>query len=137
MSASEELQQLIEDTLRADSSVSAIVGSRVYDTAPPQNRRTYPDITFGASDYVPESLECLVSREETFQLDCWTRDHGRLGSCRALTDAVKRVLHDAELALTTNALIRMQVELVRVFRDHDGITGHGVVQVTASVEEAV
>ena len=136
MSASEELQQLIEDTLRADSSVSAIVGSRVYDTAPPEGRRTFPDITFGASDYVPESLECLVSGDVTFQLDCWTRDHGRLGTCRGLTSAVMRVLHDTELALTTNALIRIQVELVRVFRDPDGLTGHGVVQVTASVEEA-
>ncbi|MEQ8292488.1 MAG: DUF3168 domain-containing protein [Roseovarius sp.] len=135
MSASEELQDLIEATLRADAAVGAIVGNRVYDTAPPVERRTFPDITFGPSDYVPENLECLTAGEETFQLDCWTHDHGRLRSCRVLVKAVKAALHDAELVLATNALIRMQVEFVRVFRDPDGITGHGVVQVTTAVEE--
>lgn len=136
MSASEEARQLIEETLRATAAVSAIVGSRVYETAPPERARTYPDITFGPSDYVPENLECIEARDETFQLDCWTREHGRLGTCRALTDAVKTALHNAELSLATNALILMQVEQVRVLRDPDGITGHGVVQVTLSVEEA-
>lgn len=136
MSASEELQDLIEATLRADAAVGAIVGDRIYDQAPPLDRRTFPDVTFGPSDYVPENLECLSAREETLQLDCWTRDHGRLASCRALTDAVKVALHNADLTLSTNALVLIQIEQVRVFRDPDGLTGHGVVQVTASVEEA-
>ncbi|KRS17531.1 DUF3168 domain-containing protein [Roseovarius indicus] len=136
MSASEEVQNLIQTTLRADAEVGSIVGDRIYDQAPPGTSRIYPDITFGPSDYAPENLQCLTSREETFQLDCWTRDHGRLASCRVLVDAVKDALHNADLSLSTNALVLIQVEQVRVFRDPDGLTGHGVIQVTASVEEA-
>lgn len=136
MSASGELQDLIQSTLRADAGVSAIVGARVYDVAPAEPSRTYPDITFGSSDLTPEDAECITGREETIQLDCWTRDHGRLKSCRALVDAVKAALHEADLSLSVNALVFIRVVLVRVMRDADGLTGHGVVQVTASVEEA-
>lgn len=137
MSASTELQELIEATLKADAAVSAIVVARVYDIAPPEDRRTYPDITFGPSDLVPDDMECILGREETFQLDCWTQEHGRLKGCRAIVDAVKRALHLAPLSLSENALVLMRVELTRVLRDPDGIRGHGIVQVTASVEEVV
>lgn len=136
MSASSELQELIETTLRADAGVGAIVGDRIYDEAPPESNRTYPDVTFGTSDFLPDDDECITGRSETIQLDCWTRDHGRLKSCRALVDAVKAALHEADLTLSNNALVFIRVALVRVMRDQDGLTGHGVVQVTASVEEA-
>lgn len=136
MSVSEEVRQLIEDTLKADAQVSALVGSRVYDGAPPIKSRTYPDITFGANDYTPEDYQCIFGRDETFQLDCWTREHGRKAQCRDLVDAVKAALHEADLTLTVNALVRIRVVLVRVFNDPDGLTTHGVVQVTADVEEA-
>ena len=136
MSASAELQDLIVATLKADPAVAAIVAGRVYDIAPPQNARAFPDITLGPNDYVPEDMDCIIGREETFQIDCWTKEHGRLRACRALVDAVKDALHLPDLSLSENALVLMRVELARVIRDPDGITAHGIVQVTASIEEA-
>lgn len=136
MSASAELQDLIIATLKADAAVASIVGDRVYDVPPPQGTRTFPDITLGPSDFVPEDMDCIIGREETVQIDCWTEEHGRLKACRALVDAVKEALHLPDLEMPDNALVMMRVELARVFRDADGLTAHGVVQVTASIEEA-
>lgn len=135
MSASEEIQQLVESTLKDNAGVSAIVGGRIYDGAPPAKNRTYPDITFGPSDYTPDDADCIVGREETLQLDCWTRDHGRKAQCKRLVDAVKSALHEANLSLAVNALVSIRVVLVRVMDDPDGLTAHGVVQVTALIEE--
>ncbi len=52
-----------------------------------------------------------------------------------LADAVKSALHEASPDLDTHALVEMEVVLVRVFLDRDGVTGHGVVQVGAWIEE--
>lgn len=133
VSASEELQSLIYATLTADADVSAIVGGRVKDGRPTE----YPCITFGPSDYVPDDAECITGREETVQLDCWVRDSSaRMWPVKALTDAVKDALHDAELTLTDNALCFIRVDSVRAMMDPDGLTAHGVVMVTATIEEA-
>lgn len=135
-SASSELQDLIEVTLKADAAVAAIVGARIYDTAPAGTGRIFPDITFGPSDFLEDDADCITGRVEVFQLDCWVREHGRLKPARALADAVKAALHLKEVELMTNALLEMRVTAVRVMGDPDGITGHGIVTVQAIVEEA-
>lgn len=134
MSASAELQKFIYDVLVADAGVGAIVGDRIYDH-PPEDA-TFPFLSFGASDYVITDDECIVGREETLQVDCWTRDQGRKRPCRELVDAVKAALHEADGVFTTNALVEIRVTAARVFDDPDGLTAHGVVTVTAMVEEA-
>lgn len=135
MSASGELQVLIFNRLVADAAVHAIVADRIYDGRPKSG--SYPCITFGPSDYVPDNLECLTSREETVQIDCWSDDQSRLNPCKKLADAVKASLHDFEGQLATHFLVEMKVEAVRVFLDQDGIKAHGVVTVTASIDEVM
>ena len=134
MSPSRELQTLILDTLVADAAVGALVGDRIYDRMPSDG--DYPCITFGPSDFVPDDFECITGRLETVQLDCWARSQGRLWPAREIADAVKAALHEADLALTVNALIRIEVTGVRVMGDPDGVTAHGVVTVSASIEES-
>lgn len=133
MSASAELQKLIYDRLVADTGVHALVADRIYDRAPLE--ADFPCITFGPSDVVPLDDECIDGREETIQIDCWARDQGRLRPCREIADAVKAALHDYSADMGVNALCFMRVRTVRVFEDGDGITAHGVVSVTATVEE--
>lgn len=134
MSASAELQKAVYDRLAADAGVAAIVGTRIYDNVPADAATPY--LSFGPSDYAPEDAECVTGRRETLQVDCWTRDQGRLRPARELADAVKTALHDAPLALANAALVEIEVTLVRVLQDPDGITGHGVIQATALIEEA-
>tara|TARA_R110002049_G_scaffold23545_10_gene83650 strand:- start:39442 stop:39852 length:411 start_codon:yes stop_codon:yes gene_type:complete len=133
MSVSDGLQELIFDRLVADAAVHAIVADRIYDGRP--STGSYPCITFGPSDYVPDNLECFSSREETIQIDCWSDDQARLNPCKRLADAVKKSLHLYEGAMVTHHLVVMKVGFVRVFLDRDGIKAHGVVSVTASIDE--
>lgn len=133
MSVSRELQTLIFDTLVADAAVGALVGDRVYDGAP--SDREYPCVTFGPADSFNDDLTCVDARTETVQLDVWSRNQGRMGPCKDICDAVKKALHLANLSLGQHALIRIRTDSIRVFRDPDGITAHGVVTIEADLEE--
>lgn len=133
MSASVSLQDLILEKLASNTDVSAIVGDRIYDGVPPG--AVFPYISFGATDYTPDDADCIEGREETIQIDCWSRDQGKKWPCKQLVDAVKTALHDKDGNMSVGALVLMRVTMVRVFNDPDGITAHGVVQVTATIEE--
>lgn len=133
MSVSAELQQLIYDTLVADAAVGSLIGDRIYDGAP--SGREFPCITFGPTDSVPDYMECITARTETVQLDVWSRDQGRMRPCKEIMDAVKDALHLVDIELAVNALVVIRVVGQRVFMDRDGITAHGVVTVSAELEE--
>jgi hypothetical protein len=132
-SVSLELQKAIYEALTSDDAVSALVGDRVYDGTP--SNQQFPYITFGPNDRILEDLECISASTETLQLDVWSRDQGRLGPCKAVCDAVRNALHLAGLELQVNALVRIRVDRVRVFKDSDGVTAHGVVTIEADLEE--
>jgi hypothetical protein len=133
MSVSVSLQDLILAKLQADAGVTAIVADRIVDG--PDEDTEFPYISFGPMDFTPDDADCIFGREETVQLDCWSRDQGRKWPCKQLVDAVKAALHDTEGELTAGALVQMRVTLIRVFDDPDNLTAHGVVQVTATTEE--
>lgn len=134
MSASAELQKLIFDTLKADLAVMAIANG-VYDNVPASpygTKNAY--VSFGPTDVVDDSADCISSGEHTFQVDCWSKAVGQV-ECKRLVDAVKDALHERNLVLTENALVEIRVDFRRVFKDPDGLTTHGVVTVTAFIEE--
>ncbi len=133
MSVSTEFQKMVFDRLVADPAVHAFVADRVYD-GPPVNA-VLPYVSFGPSDYSPDDAQCIVAREETLQIDIWANDGRKVWKCREITDAVKKSLHEFAGAMTVHALVSMRVTFVRVFLDPDGITAHGVVVVTAMIEE--
>lgn len=134
MSISNALQVLIYERLVADVTVGALVGDRIYDRPPATV--PVPYITFGPSDYVPDDDECIDGRIETVQLDVWSEAQDGKRECKAIVDAVKAALHDAEADLDSGALNTMRVVLVRVFDDPDGRTTHGIVQVECMIDEA-
>lgn len=129
-----ELQGLYYSTLKADSDVMALAAN-VYDRVPdsPFGTKT-AYISFGPIDTVEDDSECITGVEITAQIDVWSIAPGFV-ECKKLTDLVRKALHRKSLSLSTNALVDTWVELTRVFRDPDGETSHGVVQVRAIVEE--
>lgn len=134
MSPSNDLQKSIYLALLAAPAVHAICAGRIYDGRPKES--DFPCITFGPSDFTPADVDGIDRRTEALQLDCWVRERsGRLSPARALVDAVKAALHEAELALETHALARLHVSIARAFMDADGKTGHGVVLLEADIEE--
>lgn len=132
MSVSVSFQDLIISTLKADPKVSALVADRVYD-GPPE-KPTFPYISMGASDFRTDDAECINSREETIQIDCWTRRNGRKWPCKEIVDAIVSALRHLDGDLTDGALIDSEIRIARVTDDPDGITAHGIVQLTAVLE---
>ena len=127
-----ELQKAVFDALVASVEVGDLVDDRIFDRRPQDG--DYPCLTFGPSDTVRDDLNCIDLETVSLQIDVWTRDGGRLHLCRTLTDTVAAALHHADLALETHALALLEVALVRVMQDPDGLTAHGVVTIEAEIE---
>lgn len=134
MSISVSLQNFIIARLQANLDVVALISDRVWDS-PPSNPE-FPYISFGASDIVRDDADCIRAREETIQMDIWVRKNGRKWPCKQLVDAVVDALLDADGHLATGNPVSLNIGIVRILDDPDGITAHGVVQVTAIIEEA-
>lgn len=133
-SASAELQALINGMLRADGDVTALIGDRVFKKVPAAPA-TFPYLSFGSHDVTEDGADCIESGEHSLQLDVWSRSDSQIEAKR-IVDAVKTCLHEAETEMADNALVEMRVDLRQVFSDPDGITTHGVVRVTAIIEES-
>jgi hypothetical protein len=135
MSPMEELQKLVFDLLKADAATMALVNG-VYDRVPAGAFATPKEayISFGPHDVTEDDAECIVGGEHTFQIDCWSRKVGAV-NCKAIVGAVKARLHGAIAELATNALVEMRVIQHRTFDDPDGLTTHGIVMVTALIDE--
>lgn len=134
-SAQAELQKLIYDTLRTNTPIMALA-SGVYDrvpTDPYKLKNAY--VSFGPSDVAEDGADCVNSGLHTFQVDVWSRAVGQVEAKR-LVDLIHKALHLQELVLADNALAEIRVDFRRVFPDRDPLITHGVVSVTASIEEA-
>lgn len=132
--AETELQKLLFTTLTGNSGIMAIAGG-VYDRVPAdQYKGKTAYISFGPSDVVEDGADCIASGEHTFQLDVWSKAVGQVEAKR-LVFLIYKALHEQSLALTENALAEIRIDFRRVFADPDGLTSHGVVTVTAFIEE--
>lgn len=133
MSVSVSFQDFILSKLTTNEAVIALVGNRIYD-GPPASPQ-FPYISLGSTDFRPDDAECIASREETSQIDCWTRKNGRKWPCKEIVDAVVNALRNQEGELSDGYLVEVNIELARVMDDLDGITVHGVVQCTGLIDE--
>lgn len=130
----EELQVLMFSTLSSDPAVSDLV-SGVYDRVPESpfgTKQAY--INFGPSSFTPDDADCIVSGEHSFQVDVWSRHVGQV-NCKRICSAIRDCLHYATLSLTDNALVEIRLSLQRIMSDPDGLTTHGAMQFTVTIEE--
>ncbi|WP_165932073.1 DUF3168 domain-containing protein [Neorhizobium sp. JUb45] len=129
-------QDVLLALLMDSDAVHAVAENRVFDGVPAN--AAFPYISFGPSDFRLADADCISAREETVQIDCWARDRGRIWPCKKLVDAVVtavRDLVDDEEFAAERGVFGVRVEMARVFMEADNLTAHGVVQVTASIEE--
>lgn len=133
-SPSQDLQAAVYGLLSGAATLTALVGTRIYDGVPPKDA-AYPRITFGPADYVPEQLDGCYAQIEAVQIDVWSRQNGQLFEAKGIVDLVRRLLNGASLSLATHAAASCEVTLVRVFRDADELTAHGVVQLEVMLED--
>lgn len=129
------VQKVIFDALKADLVLTGLING-VYDRVPKNPfgaRLAY--VSFGPSSYEDDDAECIGSGTVNLQVDVWSRQADLDKSCRDIADRVRRVLHRSQYDVAAFALGEMTVGTVRVFRDADGLTSHGVVPVSVSVED--
>lgn len=131
--SAEALQDALITALLADSSVSALAGTRVYDNAP--SGASYPYITLGPYQEIPDDAECIEASEAYQQIDVWTQEAGSQRGCKALAHAVKKALHGADLALSEGAVVLVEVESWSVQADPEEFVAHGIVNVKVLTED--
>ncbi len=134
MSVAVALQDAVLNALKADATVAGLIVGRVYDRIPATAK--FPYVSLGPYDFASDDAECIDAGEHTLQVDVWSQKVGRV-EAKQITDAVRRALHKHEADLGAYALVEMRVDFTQVIGDPDGLTSHGIVRVTAMIEEPV
>ena len=132
MSPSLELQNAIVARLKSFAEVTAIVGQRIYDSVP--GAPAFPYVTMGPTDELSDDTDCVNGFDISLQIDCWSRAPG-YPEVKAISDAVRKALHNFEPALANNALVYFQHRQTRTFRDPDGLTSHAAMTFEAFAEQ--
>jgi Protein of unknown function (DUF3168) len=126
-----ELQAAVVTALKANAGVVAVVGSRVYDNVPPS--ATFPYISLGDSQVLPDKADCIDGTEIFFNLDGWSRDT-RFPECKTISKAVVAALDDQPLTVTGYTAVVFELDNINYLRDPDGITRHVALSFRALVQ---
>lgn len=131
-SPSLELQGAIVTKLKATPAVTALIGTRIYDSVP--STATFPYVSIGPEQTLADDADCITGFEIFMQLDAWSRATGS-PEVKRIAEAVRDALHDFELPLTDNALVSFRHRQTRVLKDPDGLTAHAALEFVALVEQ--
>lgn len=135
-SPSLELQGAIVARLKADVSLAAIVGPRIFDHVPraPGGAVTaeFPFVNVADGDVLQDDATCVTGYEITLTIEVWSRAVG-FPEAKRIAHAVAASLHNWDAPLPTNRCIALRHRQTRMFRDPDGLTSHGVLEFVANV----
>lgn len=130
-----ELQKGIRAALVADSGVTALVSTRIYDE-PPHNV-TFPFIRFGSIIPRASDTDGSLGADVTLNIEAYSRETGRVEAAR-IAEAVRTALHRQESAvsLTGHNLIELICETYVVDQDSEGRGHDANIVFTAMIETA-
>ncbi|MGV1870889.1 DUF3168 domain-containing protein [Agrobacterium rosae] len=134
--AAHELQFAIVAALKASADLNLLVGGRIHDRVPMENGKvtaTFPYVSFGPVQDIPEDADCIEASELVIQLDAWSRDPGFMEG-RKIAKAIKAALNEQTLPLADNALVYFEFDGRRDLRAPDGLTTQIVSTFRAGVE---
>jgi hypothetical protein len=127
-----ELQGAVVARLKSDSSVTALISTRVYDPVPASP--TFPYVSYGPETAISDDAECVTGFSINVQLDAWSRQGG-FKEVKEIADAVRASLHGYAFNLSTNAAVFFEHRITRNFRDPDGLTNHSAITFEGFVEK--
>lgn len=134
---SHELQVAMVTRLRSYSPLVDLIDDRVFDRIERDSAgevtATFPFVSFGPEQEVPDDADCVDASEVYLQIDAWSRDPG-YREVRRMAKAVKDALDMASLSIADNALVYFEYDGRRILRDPDGLTSHAVLTFRAGVE---
>jgi hypothetical protein len=117
-----EIQKAFVAALKADATLAALVGTRIYDE-PPQNP-AYPNVTFGPVTADAWDSDGTLGWEAFVQIDAWSEKPGKPEVSRIMA-AIKTVLHRSTLTLDTQTVCLALLDFSSIL-PWDGGTRHGV-----------
>lgn len=132
MSVLNEFQKHIRDLLIGDTAVAGFVTDRVYDNVP--ENKLFPYISFGPHEVIEDDADGVDCGEHTLQLDVWTNTIGVV-EAKKIISAARKALHRNNTEMTVNAIVTLEVSAIRVFPDPTPPITHGVITITANIEE--
>lgn len=125
------LQDALIKALRADAVLPAAVGKRVYDQVPAAP--TYPLVTLGDGQVLPDKAGCVDGVEIFLQVDVWSRKVG-YAETKEITAAVITALDDQPLTVVGFNVTVFEFSSVQYLRDPDGQTRHAAITFRALLE---
>lgn len=128
-----ELQGALVARLKADATLGALIGSRVYDQPP--DGATFPYFTIGEAQFLRDDATCVSGGRIYLTMHAWSRAVG-FPEVKRIADAVVESVHLAPITLPTNHLISIMHRQTDAFRDPDGLTSHAVIKFVANVEKS-
>lgn len=118
------LQAMLVSVLRGNTNA----GQAVYDRVPSANANTYPRITIGPAQALPDNADCIEGTESFLQVDIWSRAVGFpeiktiAGQVRSL---LNRSLYSASYPTIDGHVIRLlEFDSAQYLNDPDGLTTH-------------
>lgn len=117
------LQGALVAAIRA---LATAAGSNVFDAVPPSD--PFPRVTLGPSQSIPVDADCYAGTESFQQIDVWSRGVG-FPEAKAIADAIRDRLHDADLTVSGHVLDLMTVESINYSREPDGLTSRARISV--------
>lgn len=119
-----EVQSALVTALKAAGALPSIVGARVYD-APPTSP-TFPYVTLGDCQVLPDKADCIDGAELFLQVDVWSRAVG-YPEAKTIAKAVVAKLDDQPLSVTAHSVIVFEHQSTNYLRDPDGLTRHAAI----------
>lgn len=126
------LQDALIKALRAEG-VLPIVGERVYDQV--QSKPTYPYVSLGDGQVLPDKAECIDGVEVSLQIDVWSRGVGYV-EAKQIGAAIIEVLDDQPLTVDGFNVTVFELSDAQYLRDPDGLTRHGAITFRALLESS-
>lgn len=130
-----ELQKGVRAALIADSGITDLVATRIYDE-PPQNP-TFPFIRFGQIEPQAMDTDGSTGADVVLTIQAFSRSTGRVEATQ-IAEAVREALHRQEetISLTGFNLIEMICESYYVDRENDDRGHTATIVLSAMLETA-
>ena len=120
-----ELQKAIVLAFRADATIGALAGDRIYDLVP--QPVSFPYVSFGPTLGEPYDGTAMDGWECLIELHTWSRsDANNRVECQGIMSGIEALLHDQSLSLDASNFVNGRMESSRTFVDPDGVTFRGV-----------
>lgn len=131
MSTGNKLQTAVYAALKSEPTLTALVGSRIYDDVPHSQETTtpaFPYVTIGEQTEVEAGADDIDLVDMTITLHCWSRAAGKK-EAQDIMHAMRRALHNKSHPTSEGVIVFLLFDFAEgPSRDPDGETYHGVIR---------